>query len=158
MIQSFLVDLSFGLFFFGVEQQEAIAMGSTKRSEYHNLWKEYISSRPYLASTPEEEAASILCRNRKALTTDTMKRIGKDLFENNETDMDTTLRQLAYVLIEKGKTGQISNVQESLGMESMEAVASLASFLDERMCVPRDMGEPCAAAFKALPLEIQSQP
>jgi glutathione S-transferase len=101
------------------------------------IWDQYAASRPCVADTPQGEAALIMTRNRDLILADTGKRGGDGLPESKE-DLDATLRELIILL---------HNGQEECDSPH---VGSLARFLDNRMCVPRDMGKMSAAAIKHL--------
>ena len=121
-------------------QKEAIASQSCIDEK---LWEEYASSRPYLADTPQAEAALTVTRNREAIVTDTLKRANNSPWKDkglptNESDLDEAMRAMVQLLVE----GNIDSENTQVG--------ALASFLDERMCVPRDMGAMSAAAIKQL--------
>jgi hypothetical protein len=125
-------------------RQEALNAESTIDQE---LWTEYISSRPYLAATPEAEAASTMTRNREAIFGDVLKRPGgsawKGGLRTTESNLDEALRALVCALL-----------VNDTDVKSTPDVGALASFLDERMCVPRDMGAMSASAIKKLAWEL----
>ncbi|KAL3914180.1 MAG: hypothetical protein SGILL_006203 [Bacillariaceae sp.] len=134
-----------------------------------DVWSEYASSRPYVAETPHEEAAAVLVRNRKALAKDTVKQITSSsssyyrtsgpwssLLPSNEADMDELLLKLANVLVDAGSSS--GQQLDAPGGCCSQEVACLAAFLDERMCVPRDMGVMSAACIKSLSMGSQSTP
>lgn len=97
-------------------------------------WKRYSSSRPYIAPTPQEEAASRIVRNRAAIAADA---VGRGALA--DSDADVALLGLAALLV-----GVIS--EEDVGA----SVAAAAVYLDERMCVPRDMGRLPARVVRKL--------
>jgi len=108
-----------------------------------DLWTEYISSRPYLADSPQGEAALVMTRNRDAISVDTLKRADSSPWKDkglptSESELDGAMREMVQVLIQNGD----ASVSVSVG--------ALAGFLDERMCVPRDMGAMSASAIKQL--------
>ena len=119
------------------------------------LWDEYRSTRKYLAATPSAEAGRVLLSNREAIVKDTLKRsatlegTGLPL---DEKGLDNAMRALTTLLIYGDKEdGQY----EDLAVAAKEAVNvngvfAMAKFLDERMCVPRDMGSLSADAIKRL--------
>jgi glutathione S-transferase len=112
------------------------------------LWTEYTASRPYLAATPQAEAAAIITRNREAISVDVLERAGGSALKGlptTESDLDVALRALVCVLLENDE-----DAKSTLG------VGALATFLDERMCVPRDMGAMSASAIKKLALELSA--
>ena len=89
------------------------------------LWKEYSENRPWLADTPEEECVAYLVRNRHDIAKDACKELPLD--ENN---VDTALRELIAVLLDKDSTG------EKLSGNARE----VAAFVRDRIAVPRDLG------------------
>ena len=141
-----------------VEEQRAVEIAGD--SKYQDLWNQYASTRPYLASNPYAEVSSILCRNREAIIGDTLKRASKSPWNESglpqtESDIDSTLLALAGLLLAKGGSGA-SSAKDIVGDDMVGSVGAFASFLDERMCVPRDMGEISASTIKALAVELQS--
>jgi hypothetical protein len=105
-----------------------------------NLWDLYRAQRPYLASTPQAEAGATIIRNRDAILGDALKRAadwGQGLPET-ESEIDYAMRYLCRELIQGNQETQFSP----------PVVKIMASFLDDRMCVPRDMGAMSAAAIK----------
>jgi glutathione S-transferase len=108
------------------------------------VWKSYASTRPWVAPTPAGEAARIITANREAIVRDTAKRASEfdspDMPET-EQDVGATLAALVQILL----------LDEEVEMDldvSADQVGALAAFLDDRMCVPRDMGKQCANAIK----------
>uniref|UniRef100_A0A7S4MTS2 GST C-terminal domain-containing protein n=1 Tax=Odontella aurita TaxID=265563 RepID=A0A7S4MTS2_9STRA len=125
---------------------------SAKRAELETeIWDEYASSRPHVARSAAAEAASVVVRNRDAIAADIGKRLsqsGKWVnagLPSDENGLEEAMRGLAAVLI---KEGEISSADSESTLS--KEVISLASYLDERMCVPRDMGSMSAAAMKRL--------
>lgn len=109
-----------------------------------DVWKDYSSSRPHVASSPHADAASIVTRNRQAIIKDMLKRGCDKGIPTSEEEVDSSLRALACILLDKGE-----NVKDVPGL------AAIAKFLDERMCVPRDMGAMSAATIKILACELE---
>ena len=110
-----------------------------------DLWDEYATSRPYVASTPSAEAALIMTRNRERILADLYKQKAKGL-PTSESESDSILRELVAVLAQTPP----SKDYDIDGLNNSNGVGKLASFLDERMCVPRDMGAMSAACIKDL--------
>jgi len=123
--------------------KDTASLSEEEREEQQNLWDEYASSRPYVATSPGREAASVLIRNRDMIVQDIEKRFGTDF--PTGTDLDATMRSLACILCEDRYD---SNCLEECTND--KHVQQLAAFLDERMCVPRDMNALSAAYFKRL--------
>jgi glutathione S-transferase len=109
-----------------------------------NVWKDYSSSRPHVASSPHADAASIVTRNREAIIKDVLKRRGDKGLPSSEEEVDSSLRALACVLLDEGEN-----------VKAVPGLAAVAKFLDERMCVPRDMGAMSAATIKILACELE---
>lgn len=118
------------------------------------LWTAYAADRDYVADTPAVEAAQIITKNREAIITDTVKRATTDRtwketdLPDSPTEVDETLREMVEVLL--------NDDSDLLTNASRRTVGSLAAFLDERMCVPRDMGCPPAATIKVLAWNLQT--
>ena len=123
-----------------LEQADAIVNSAS--------WKDYASTRPFLASNPAAQAALVITRNRKAIVADLLKRKSANL-PSDESDAEAALESLAQLLL-----GNI-HVQD-LQSSVRKTVGASASFLDERMCVPRDMGAMSAASIKKLSLELRT--
>lgn len=119
-----------------------------------DLWKLYAQDRPYVQSTPYQEAAAIMTRNREAIVRDIVKQSSTAAWHDSdlpttEEDADEGLRALVQMLL-KGE-GDILDVDSSTFL----SVQSLATFLDQRMCVPRDMGAMTAATIKNLAVRMR---
>jgi hypothetical protein len=100
----------------------------------------YASSRPYVAATPGMEAAAKLMRNYDGITLDAKRMLQRWKWVEGVSDTDVE------ELILRGLTGAVESLIDGLDEASkgkdfdMEAVALMAKYLDERMCIPRDMG------------------
>ena len=86
-------------------------------------WEAYVETRPYLGATPAEACAGRLLRNAGPIKADAIRKGGADC----ET-ADDALREVVAALLD-GEMGKLS-----------DEGAKLARFLDNRICVPRDMG------------------
>ena len=119
-----------------------------------DLWTRYAAERDYVAVTPAAEAARIVTTNRQAIIKDTTKRATTDSkwkdtdLPDDADEVDETLREMVEVLL--NEDGDL------LTNASRRTVGSLAAFLDERMCVPRDMGCMSAATIKLLAWNLQT--
>lgn len=102
-----------------------------------DVWDEYASTRPYVASTPQAQAAMVLVQNREAIVKDTLKRTAGNggVLPTTREGLEEAMRGLASCLLKDTSV-------------SSSSVVALAKFLDERMCVPRDMGAMSAAFIK----------
>lgn len=126
-----------------------------ERVRDQRLWDEYRTTRPYLANTPSAEAGRVLMSNREAIITDTLKRVDslKDAgIPLDEKGLDNAMRALASILIygteEDGQYDEMATAAKEA--RDVEGVFAMAKFLDQRMCVPRDMGMMSADAIKRL--------
>lgn len=135
----------------------SIFLSSEDLEREMKLWKEYSSTRTYLAQSPGSEAAATLVRNREAILKDVEKRIKftkgwkEKLPLEKENGMNDAMCALTYLLLQEEKSKEdIIAVQEEMNGGLLRDVGVVASFLDERMCVPRDMGEMSAAAIKRI--------
>ena len=86
-------------------------------------------------------------RNCKAILADAAKR---DALED-EAELDGALRIIATLLLDED---ELTDAVPDLAMR--DSVSALAKFLDSRLCVPRDMGAPAAAALKRLAAELNA--
>jgi len=135
--------------------EESCAQSKEDRIRDQTLWDEYRSTRPYLAETPSAEAGRVLLSNRDAIVTDTLKRAssleGTGL-PLDEDGLDASRRALAILLIYgSDNDGHYDDLAiASKEAADVEGVFELAKFLDERMCVPRDMGAMSADCIKRL--------
>jgi len=94
------------------------------------------------------DAATIMIRNRKAIVKDTTKRLG----DYTEQDIDLSLQVLVQQLLQWHHDDEEKILAYG---ENKDIVANLAAFLDERMCVPRDMGAMSAATIKKLSISLR---
>jgi glutathione S-transferase len=135
--------------------EESRPQSEEERVMEQKLWDDYRSSRPWLALTPSAEAGKTLLNNRQAIVKDTLKRAtsleGKGI-PLDEDNLDCVMRALATILIygtsADGKYDELEHA--SAEAASVNGVYAFARFLDERMCVPRDMSSMSAAAIKRL--------
>ena len=118
------------------------------------VWERYAAPRPYVATTPAEEVAATLVRNRDDVAVDAAKRaaLGTD---STDADIDAAMRSLAWVLMASASEELSEAVEVLHETDRLSAVASLALFLDERLCCPRDMGSPAAAELKRIAGELK---
>lgn len=119
------------------------------------LWNEYKSTRPHLADTPSAEAGRVLLNNREAIVKDTLKRAASlegSGIPLDEKGLDNAMRALAAILVYGDANDGHYEGMEVAAKEAADVtgVFALAKFLDERMCVPRDMGTMSANAIKRL--------
>ena len=102
-------------------------------------WTEYASVRPHVAETASAEAAAHLIRGHVSIARDACQRMGLEGVEA----LDAPLRAVAWLLA--GATGSDAEIAKQT-----DGLEPLVAYLDERVCVPRDMGGPAAAALAAV--------
>ena len=134
-----------------LEQVKNVAI----RQHEQQLWDAFLAERPYnLAATPASEAAHVILRNRQAILRDALQRVTASNDHNirdglstavfsvlptTESGLDTALRRLVQILLhmDDDDHGLDSSTLDDIMPPD---VGALAMYLDERMCVPRDMG------------------
>ena len=119
-----------------------------------DLWQAYAKERPYVQSSPRKEAAAIMTRNRDAIVQDIVKQSSTSAWKSTHLpdtmeDADTTLRAMIQTLWSEEEE------DPTPPDDSTAAVQCLATFLDHRMCVPRDMGPMAAATIKNLAVRLR---
>ena len=97
-------------------------------------WAAYAADRPWVAPSPDEEAAATILRRRDAIRDDAVRRgVG---------DEDA---------IEAGLRGVVAGLIDEAHVLALDQdAATMARDLDERLCCPRDLGAPAAAAIRRL--------
>lgn len=108
------------------------------------LWRAYGWDRDGIGRTPSREAATRIVRNRHAIAADAV-RLGA---APNAVTADEGLRRCVAYLIDEDGRGSPRAPDPT--------AAALATYLSSRVCVPRDMGAPPAAAVHALAAELQT--
>ena len=104
------------------------------------LWAEYARERPHVAPSAAAEAAAALERNAAAIVRDAEKQLA--LPPGTRTrEYQAALRAVAAALLDDAA------VDDAL---RTPFTAAFLEHLDERICVPRDLGAPPAAAIRAL--------
>jgi glutathione S-transferase len=138
----------------GRNMQELVAaeaaLAASGTSIDSTVWREYSCTRPHVADTPQGQAALNILRNREAIIRDTVKRAATSPWSasslpKTEADVEEILKDLVQVLLD----------QDIPCGDTLQAVGTLAGFLDERMCVPRDMGAMSAACLKKVAWDLQ---
>ena len=98
-------------------------------------WKSYAEDRPWVAPSPDEEAAATILRRRDAIRDDAARRVLSG-------DVDA---------IEAGLRGVVAGLIDEAHVLALDQdAATMARDLDERLCCPRDLGAPAAAAIRRL--------
>lgn len=136
-------------------KEESRPQTEEERIRDQALWNDYRSTRPHLANTPSAEAGRVIVNNRVAIVKDILKRastLDSAGIPLDEKGLDKTMRALSSILIYGTRTDGQYNELEVVSKEAWDVngVVALAKFLDERMCVPRDMGAMSADAIKRL--------
>jgi glutathione S-transferase len=122
-----------------IAQEEEEAKSIVSQSD---VWEGFRSTSSYaLPDSPFLDAATIMTSNRKAIVRDAAKGTLGDSY--SEKEIDAALHGLVSRLIKYHDEGDDATFDDS-----NEACADLAAYLDERMCVPRDMGSMSAATIK----------
>eukprot|EP00527_Entomoneis_sp_CCMP2396_P003325 CAMPEP_0198144192 /NCGR_PEP_ID=MMETSP1443-20131203/13990_1 /TAXON_ID=186043 /ORGANISM="Entomoneis sp., Strain CCMP2396" /LENGTH=474 /DNA_ID=CAMNT_0043807545 /DNA_START=59 /DNA_END=1483 /DNA_ORIENTATION=+ len=131
-------------------QRDKENMSQMNEASDLEIWQAYASTRPYVADTPQAQAAQIICSNRQVILKDTLKRGGDtSTASSSEEELDETMRELVEVLLGNADETSLTN-------DSRRAVGALVAFLNERMCVPRDMGATPAAVLEHLEWKLQT--
>ena len=126
--------------------KEGEPLSLQERQNQQSLWDQYSATRPYVASSPNEEAASVLIRNRENIVKDISKNNKNYDLPSDTNELDETMRSLACLLCNEDRYSD--EIVQTCKDKHGKHVRSLAAFLDDRMCVPRDMGVLSAAYFK----------
>jgi glutathione S-transferase len=120
------------------------------------LWKEYAKGRPYLAQkSPSDQAALTIVQNHNAICADAFRRCGgtdKQWTSLPELEADMKSLVMALMTDATSSAGAAATAASSKVVPVSRTVKQLATFLTERMCVPRDMGCLPAAAIHVLSL------
>lgn len=107
-------------------------------------WTAYASSRAHVASDASAECAAHLIRNRQSVADDAQAALR---FPSAE-QIDIPLRALTWLL-----SGSMLQ-SDALAVKRTAGLQELIEFLDQRVCVPRDMGAPEAAALTRLRIDL----
>ena len=99
-------------------------------------WAAYAADRPWVAPSPDEEAAATILRRKDAIRDDAARR------RVLSGDADA---------IEAGLRGVVAGLSdEALVLALDDDAAAMARDLDERLCCPRDLGAPAADSIRRL--------
>jgi glutathione S-transferase len=139
-----------------ITKLECEPISKEEYKQQQTLWDQYVSSssssssspssspsrrkRKYVSSSPSKEAASVLIRNRENIIKDIISKKRKSL-PTDTHELDETMRSLAYLLCnidgDNDNDDDIRNYHNNNNNNNNINVKALASFLDDRMCVPR---------------------
>ena len=99
-------------------------------------WAAYAADRPWVAPSPDEEAAATILRRRDAIRDDATRR---GVISGDADAIESGLRGVVAGLIDEAHV---------LALD--QDAVTMARDLDERLCCPRDLGAPAAAAIRRL--------
>lgn len=135
-----------------MDLEECKALSMEEETQQQAIWNAYREGRSWVASSPSREAAHVMVRNREAIVMDALKRAnGENQLPTTEEELDQVIRAMVCALDDIDGVFDRELINQCRGTRGVKA---LASFLDERMCVPRDMGSFSAAAIKRLAAEV----
>ena len=94
-----------------------------------------------------------------AIVADAAKR---RVLDGDAAACDAALREAVVALLLLGGTSAGAEADAQAGAEAgaqppSEAAGALLRYLDERLCVPRDLGAPSAAAIRALAQAVETE-
>ena len=130
------------------EIEAAECFGSVAVSDAR--WQEYASrAAAAVAPSPAAEAAVTIVRNRELVLRDAQacRALPADA---DAAAYDAALRAVVCMLAADGDTSACTSDADAAGSEATPGADGLAAYLDERLCVPRDMGAPAALAIRQL--------
>ena len=104
------------------------------------LWAEYARERPHVAPSAAAEAAATLERNAAAIVRDAEKQLALPP-GTKAREYEAALRAVTAALLDDDAVDDARRTPHT---------AAFLDHLDERVCVPRDLGAPPAAAIRAL--------
>ena len=104
---------------------ERTPLSESEEKAQLELWETFASTRPYLADSPQEEAASVLIRNREAICRDVAKNC-KDASLDDGERLNEAMRSLSVVLCGENKFSEstIEACEEVCGIELRSLAAS----------------------------------
>ena len=126
----------------------AFAGGAGEAKSTEELWAEYARGREGVAPNPGAEAAAALRSNAPAIVRDAVAYCALPE-DQDDADYKLAIERVATLLEDTeqggGRGGEVGG-----GTEEDDGVCRIVAYLDDRLCVPRDMGVPPAAAIRAL--------
>ena len=142
-------------------EEVAVAIYGSAAAVRPDTWAEYAGSRPEVAGTPAEEAAACLLSRAAPIVEDAIKYealpTGACTGAGSHADYESALHAIAGLLLLSGAAQQHDMKEKREEEEEEEeelwrvaGVPQLLEYLDERMCVPRDLGAPAAESIRSL--------
>jgi hypothetical protein len=148
-----------------MNERRSIELKEARQLINFDVWNAYCgcpNRSLYVASTPHAEAASILVSNCDALVSDIQKQQSRlrstnsnyvrylEALPTSTEELEDLVFDLSQLLMDTGSNKLVEPDFGSTRNKHLDDVACLAAFLDERMCVPRDMGSMPAACIKLI--------
>ncbi|CAJ1946561.1 unnamed protein product [Cylindrotheca closterium] len=133
--------------------QERIVWEETQAKECINqaLWERYHQdNEDDVAKSPYWDVATIITENKEAIIKDAQKRMDTEASVLNDVLMGLVTRLVEY---EEGQDFPLHLEEED--MKITVQVAKMATYLDDRMCVPRDMGAMSASVLKTVSVAMR---
>jgi len=130
-------------------EDEVVSMfGDTNAEDC--VWESYVKSHPHVASSSTNEAAACLVRNHEQITFDMIKWSSEWGYEEYSShDVDKELRFITHSLsISNDDNTDEMEAQAQLHNESIAPI--ILEYLQDRMCIPRDMGAPSASKLQRI--------
>jgi len=137
--------------------------------DWNTIWSFYGQPRPHVSPLgPAAEAACCILRNRKRIIQDARQWMEDEGYQNGEEDvMKEALKNIVVLLYNRNLPPPIdksNDDNDAIDINKRECITSttaatwlsdpmvhqLLLYLDHRVCVPRDMGAPSAAAIRTL--------
>ena len=120
--------------------------GSVDVSKF--TWQAYAKLRPSIGPTPATQAALVLLQNYKAVSFDAEQWMKEQGYDESELDsLDEDLREIMCALLNIDDGTQSDSEINNLSL-------ALLTYLDSRVCVPRDMGAPVANCIRQLKFRV----
>ena len=121
-----------------------VSGGAPRLGVRDSQWEEYAERRPHVGRCVGRETAAHLIRHREAVARDACRGMG---LGGDLAAVDSPLRALVWLLAD-------ASGADEAGARNTEGLRPLLAYLDERVCVPRDVGAPVAAALSQLLVDV----
>ena len=114
-----------------------------------SVWDAYARDRqPHVAPSPAAQCAARVVHNREAITEDAVRR---KVLDASREAVDLALRGMCAALLAAGQADAPAEQDAATS-----GAAAVARYLEQRVCVPRDMGALEAAELRALAERLES--